>query len=195
MDFKNAGALETHIKARHPDIRQNRVPAQVKKATREKFTLEQKIRALEMFYDCASDDRVLFPYQDTAKRFFGVAWQARRSYIGKWLKQADKFSDAVADLRAMKCRTDERARIGRVRKADFPEEEDELYRCFIERRLVHGYPVNYGLLASAEVCCYPGEFTTTRLGQCQVFMGMGCEVLCALQTQHAAFEQHQVHRP
>ena len=143
MDFKNAGALETHIKARHPDIRQNREPAQVKKATREKFTLEQKIRALEIFYDCASDDSVLFPYQDTAKKFFGVAWQAHRSYIGKWLKQADKFSDAVADLRAMKCRTDERARIGRVRKADFPEEEDELYRCFIERRLVHGYPVNY----------------------------------------------------
>ena len=143
MEFKNAGALETHIKARHPSIRQERAPAQVKKATREKFTLKQKIRALEIFYDCASDDSILYPYQETAKKFFGVAWESRRSYIGKWLKAADRFSDAVEALRAMKHRTDKRARIGRVRKADFPEEEDELYRCFIERRLVHGHPVNY----------------------------------------------------
>ena len=112
VEFKNAGALETHVKARHPSIRQERAPAQVKKATREKFTLKQKIRALEIFYDCASDDSILYPYQETAKKFFGVAWESRRSYIGKWLKAADRFSDAVEALRAMKHRTDKRARIG-----------------------------------------------------------------------------------
>ena len=139
----NSGLLN-HMRNMHKDaFQEGRAAATPLRArTRQRQTWEQKAEILDRYLEYLFDPKCLAPLTETAKWAFGAAWQRKKGFICKWLKQIGRVREAVQNAQRGSRRG------GATRKPDFPDCEDELYVRFLFRRLALGYPCNHFWLIS-----------------------------------------------
>jgi hypothetical protein len=107
---------------------------------RTSFSMWQKAKVIEKYYELESNPLVRCPHTETAKWAFGKSWHARKSYLTKWLKKTETIRDLTSRSgRAAALKRDPTALDRNVKYAD---QEDELYIRFLHRRTVLGYPCN-----------------------------------------------------
>lgn len=166
----NAGGVAKHMTAHHPvqleelEALRNVTGTPAKKV-RVYATLEQKARLIERYLELEGNG-CLHPKKTAVTEFFGSAnYQKRKSYLNKWLKDADRFRSDVLVGRAKTMR-----KMGGVRGADHPDAEDELYIRFLIRRNEYGYATNHYWLRSEfkkilqTELAYSAQSTETKAG-------------------------------
>lgn len=148
--FKKPSGLATHCAATGhlPAASMSKGTGAVERPTcgvRSRFTYSQKNRALERLFDLEDDPSCTFPWKQVCEEL--KLPRAKWNYLTKWRAQADRVRALVSAGYG--------ASTGyRFVPARYPQEEDELYIRFLNRRIVKGYPANYWWLCQemARIC-------------------------------------------
>jgi hypothetical protein len=138
----NAGAVAAHVLHAHPGYvwDMGSIPPITK--TRSPYTTRQKANAIEHFNKLERAGHPT-PAKQTVIDLWGAKnYLQRKGQFSNWQKKIQSFhKQALATPGG-------RYRVGAVRKADYPDEEDELYVRLLVRRVVHGFPCNHYWLQS-----------------------------------------------
>jgi hypothetical protein len=107
---------------------------------RARYTVAQKAIVLTRYYELGEEEGCPTPHKSTCQFAFGKHWEDKKGYLTKWLNKAAWVSTLVS-LSGTKGKSTRR--MAKQVPAEYPDAEDELYRRFLARRIVHGYPVNH----------------------------------------------------